>query len=186
MVTRWDPFSEALSLRDAMNRLFEQAVLQPSGETGRGGSSNSGAVFAPAMDVHETQDGYTIRVSLPGVKPEDVNIQYQQGTLSISGETHEDEAREQGAYHVRERRSGRFGRTLTLPDAVNADKAEATFEHGVLTLRLPKAEETKPRRIQVKSGASSSGASQVGTSQAGSTPETGNGNGAHAPVGASA
>jgi len=148
MVTRWDPFGEALSLRDAMNRLFEQAVLQPSDGT----SERREGSFTPAMDVHESQDAYTVTLSLPGVKPEDVNIQYQQGALTISGESHEEQTREQGAYHVRERRSGRFSRALRLPDMVNADKAEASFEHGVLTLRLPKAEETKPRRIAVQSG----------------------------------
>ncbi len=154
MVTRWDPFGEALSLRDAMNRLFEQAVLQPSGET----RTQRDGGFVPPLDVHESQDAYTIKVSLPGVKPDDVNIQYQQGTLTISGEAQEEQSREQGSYHLRERRSGRFSRTLHLPDMVNADKAEASFEHGVLTLRMPKAEETKPRRIAVQS---SGGAQQV-------------------------
>jgi HSP20 family protein len=129
-----------------MNRLFEQAVLRPGGEAPRSGEAG----FAPAMDVHESQDGYTITVSLPGVKPEDVNVQYQQGMLSISGEVHGEKTQEQGRYHVRERRMGRFSRTLSLPDAVNSEKAEASFEHGVLTLHLPKAEETKPRRIQVQ------------------------------------
>jgi HSP20 family protein len=150
MVTRWDPFSEALSLRDAMSRLFEQAVLQPNGESGRSGDG----AFAPALDVHETQDAYTVKASLPGVKPEDVNIQYQQGVLSISGTMQEEKAREQGTYHLRERRRGRFSRTINLPDSVDADRAQANFEHGVLELRLPKAEETKPRRIQVQAGAS--------------------------------
>jgi HSP20 family protein len=173
MVTRWDPFGEALSLRDAMNRLFEQAVLQPSAETGA--ARDAGIV--PPMDVHESQDAYTVKVSLPGVKPEDVNIQYQQGALTISGEVKEDQSREQGGYHIRERRTGRFSRVLRLPETVNADKAEATFEHGVLTLRLPKAEETKPRRIAIQSGTGSQ-QTQVGTS--------GNGNGQPASAGTSA
>jgi HSP20 family protein len=150
MVTRWDPFSEALSLRDAMGRLFEQAVLQPTGDSG----SPANGAFAPALDVHETQDAYTVTASLPGVRPEDVNIQYQQGVLSISGSMQEEQQREQGTYHLRERRRGRFSRTINLPDWVDADRAQATFEHGVLELRLPKAEETKPRRIQVQAGAS--------------------------------
>jgi len=133
-----------------MNRLFEQAVLQPSAETG---AQRDGGLVPP-LDVHESPDAYTVKVSLPGVKPEDVNVQYQQGVLSISGESRDDLTRGQGNYHVRERRSGRFSRTLRVPDMVNADKAEATFEHGVLTLRLPKAEETKPRRISVQAGGS--------------------------------
>ena len=149
MVTRWDPFSEALSLRDAMNRLFEQAVLQPGSEMRRSGET---AGFAPAMDVHEGPEGYTIKASLPGVKPEDVEIHYQQGVLSLSGTVQEEQEQQQGTWHLRERRQGRFSRTLSLPTAVDADKAHASFEHGVLTLSLPKAESTKPRRIQVAAG----------------------------------
>jgi HSP20 family protein len=152
MVTRWDPFSEALSLRDAMNRLFEQAVLQPGSEGRRGGENGA---FAPALDVHEGAEGYTITVSLPGVKPEDVDIQYQQGILTISGTMQDEKQQQQGTYHLRERRQGRFSRSLSLPDAVDADRAQAQFEHGVLTLSLPKAESTKPRRIQVQAGSSS-------------------------------
>jgi HSP20 family protein len=169
MVTRWDPFGEALSLRDAMNRLFEQAVLQPSAD----GSSQRESGFVPPLDVHESQDAYTIKVSLPGVKPDDVDIQYQQGMLTISGEVRAEEDHEQGAYHIRERRSGRFSRSLRLPDMVSADKAEATFDHGVLTLRMPKAEETKPRRIAIQTS------DETQTAQVGAPS-----NGQHATAGA--
>jgi HSP20 family protein len=150
MVMRWDPFGEALSLRDAMNRLFEQAVLQP----GEGTRASDGATFAPAMDVRETRDGYTVQVSLPGVKPDDINIQYQQGMLTISGETRTDTSSDEGAYRVRERRFGQFSRSVSLPDSIAGDRAEASFEHGVLTLNVPKAEESKPRRIEVRAGGS--------------------------------
>jgi len=131
-----------------VDRLFEQAVLRP-GEAERAQES---AGWAPAMDVQESVDGYTIKASLPGVKPEDVNIQYKQGVLSISGSTSAEQTRDQGTFHIRERRSGRFSRTLNLPDVVDADRAQATFEHGVLELRMPKAEATKPRRIEVRAG----------------------------------
>ncbi|HTE86237.1 MAG TPA: Hsp20/alpha crystallin family protein [Dehalococcoidia bacterium] len=152
MVMRWDPFGEALGLRDAMNRLFEQAVVQP----GSGSRGSETATFAPAMDVREDKDGYTVQVSLPGVKPEDVNIQYEQGVLTISGETRAETEREEGTFHIRERRHGRFGRSVTLPNAVDADRADASFEHGVLDLRMPRAEESKPRRIAVHAGRSDS------------------------------
>jgi HSP20 family protein len=151
MITRWDPFNEVLSLRDAMSHLFEQAVLQPSADGTRAAESST---FRPALDVRESQDAYTVVASLPGVKPEDVNIQYQQGVLTIGGETSVDQTREEGTWHLRERRHGRFSRTISLPDSVNADAADARFEHGVLELRLPKAEETKPRRIAVHAGSS--------------------------------
>ncbi len=146
MVTRWEPISGAMSLRDAVDRLFEQAVLRPGAE---GERMNDGG-WTPAMDVQENADGYTVRASLAGVKPEDVNIQYKRGVLSISGSSHDEQVREQGTYHIRERRSGRFSRTLSLPDVVDADRAQATFEHGMLELKLPKAEATKPRRIEIQ------------------------------------
>ncbi len=156
VMSRWDPFSEALSLRDAMNRLFEQAVLQPSSEPqGRG---LSGAL-APALDVAESATEYTLKASLPGVKPEDVNIQLEQGTVTMSGELKDEEPAASGEtgglrHHVRERRLGRFYRSVSLPGPVDADKATATFEHGVLTLRIPKAASAQPRRIPIQ-GASS-------------------------------
>lgn len=151
---RWEPFSEALSLRDAMSQLFEQSVWQPS-TGGDGGRSMGG--FSPALDVSEDNDEYCVRVSLPGVKPEDVEIQIQQGTLTISGELkdeqdHQDEHQHQGKYHMRERRQGRFFRSVSFPTPLQADKAQATFENGVLQLEVPKAEESKPRRIQVQGG----------------------------------
>jgi HSP20 family protein len=166
MVMRWDPFTEALSLRDAMNRLFEQAVLRP----GEGGGRQTDGGYAPPIDVHEDQDGYTVSASLPGVKPEDVNIQYQQGMLTISGDTSMEETREQGTWHIRERRQGHFSRSITLPDSVNADRAEANFENGVLKLHLPKAEETKPRSIQIQGVSRSSKTPEIEQAQG-----TGNG-----------
>jgi HSP20 family protein len=149
-----------------MNRLFEQAVLKTPATGGDGGT------FAPALDIHESQDAYTIKVSLPGVKPEDVNVQYQKGVLTFSGESRADTNREEGTYHLRERRWGRFSRSVSLPDTVNAERAEASFDQGVLTLRMPKAEETKPRQIEVKTGSGGSPAIE----------STANG---HEPVGAS-
>ena len=173
VMSRWDPFSEALSLRDAMNRLFEQSVWQPQS----GGQRFEGG-FAPALDVQETPDEFIVEASLPGVDPNDVEIDLEQGVVTIRGEIDDErrqqrqsenrsaahngnggqtqaEGKRQGQYHMRERRSGRFLRSITLPASVNADRAEAHFEHGVLTLRIPKAEETKPRRIQIQTGDSS-------------------------------
>jgi HSP20 family protein len=160
MVTRWDPFGGALSLRDAMDRLFEQSIWRPAAETGR---PADGGAWAPALDVQETSDGYTIKASLPGVKPEGVNIQYQRGMLTISGSTSDEQTREQVGYHIRERRSGRFSRSLSLPDVVDADHAAATFEHGVLELRMPRAEASKPRRIEVHAGAPAGGELKAGS-----------------------
>jgi HSP20 family protein len=162
-MSRWDPFNEALSLRDAMNHLYENAVLQPSWWDG--GQHRGSEGFAPAMDVRETQDDYLVEVNLPGVKPEDVDVEFHQGVLTIKGEMKSEEpagrqAGQQGGqqsggqrhnYSVRERRWGRFFRSVTLPTNIDANKVQANFEHGVLTLTIPKAEETKARKIQVQS-----------------------------------
>jgi HSP20 family protein len=152
VMQRWDPFDEALSLRDAMNRLMEQAVLQPATEAG---ARTPGGRIALPLDVSESPTEYRVMASLPGVKPEDVTIQFQQGVLVISGEVQEGALTEHGHaeghhYHIRERRHGRFYRALTLPTAVDADKARATFELGVLTLLLPKAEAATPRLIPIQ------------------------------------
>lgn len=173
VMSRWDPVGEALSLREAMSRLFEQAVLQPGTS---GGQGRQGLGFAPALDVSEDKDAYTVKANLPGVKPEDVNIELEQGVLTISGEIKDESQQpqsqpgaqgqkqgqqQQGTHHIRERHYGRFFRSITLPTDVDANKAEATFEHGVLTLRVPKAEATKPRKIQIQAGGTKSSGQQI-------------------------
>lgn len=105
------------------------------------------------LDVIEKDDEYLVKASLPGIKPEDLDITYQSNTLSIQGETTEEEKHEDARYHLQERRFGRFSRSVTLPD-VDADKIEAEYHDGVLTLHLPKSEEVKPKRIQIQTGGS--------------------------------
>jgi HSP20 family protein len=145
----WDPFAQAMSLRDAMDRLLQESFIRPSG--GSGQRAGQGAMLP--LDVHESEDNYTIQASLPGVKPEDVQIQIMGDTVTIRGETRENREERRGEQVImRERRMGSFARTLTLPAPIDADHVEATFENGVLTLRLPKAQQAKPRRIQVRSG----------------------------------
>ncbi|GAB4534503.1 MAG: Hsp20/alpha crystallin family protein [Anaerolineae bacterium] len=144
---RWDPFGEMVSLRDAIDRLFEESFVRPLGDRPwlRGGPQ------ALALDIYETDDNLVVEASLPGIKPDDVEISVVGNSLTIKGETeHEEEKKEKGKYHFRERRYGAFQRTVSLPVEVNADKAEATFENGVLKLSLPKIEEAKPKRITVK------------------------------------
>ncbi len=144
---RFDPEREFLSLRDAMNRLMEESFVLPSmiGEV-RG----SGRSWGLAVDMYETNDNLVVKASVPGIKPEQLDVTVQGETLTIKGETQDEQEREQGRYHVRERRHGAFSRTLTLPFPIQSDKVQATFENGVLTLSLPKAEEIKPRNIKVQ------------------------------------
>jgi HSP20 family protein len=138
----WDPFGQMVSLREAMDRLLQDTFVRPS----QGWRQTDGNKLA--LDVHEEENDYKIEASLPGVKPEDVQIQVMGDTVTIRGEMHvEREEKRKGNELLRERRTGSFVRTFSLPMAVDADHAHAQFENGVLTLVLPKAEAAKPRRI---------------------------------------
>ena len=144
-LTRWEPMRDMVTLRDAMDRLFDEAFTRPWGLTdgGRG-------MGMPAVDMYQTEDDVIVKTAIPGIKPEDVQISVTGDTLTIKGETKEDSDDKQKAYHIREQRWGSFERTLTLPTDVKADKAQAEFENGILTITLPKAEEVKPKTISVK------------------------------------
>ncbi len=149
-LTRFDPFNEMISLRQAMDRLFEDSVVSPL--TWR--SVEGDSTLAPALDVHQTADEIVVSASLPGVKPEDVQITLTGQTLQISGEFKADEEVKRDQYLYRERRYGTFNRQLQLPVHVQGEKANAIFDNGVLTLHIPKADDVKPRQIQIKAGAS--------------------------------
>lgn len=142
IVRRNSPFGEMLSLRQAMDRLFEDSWVRP-------GSVLSEADHALAVDVRTTSDAIVVEAALPGVKPEDVDIQVLGDTLTISGRTSEEETADEGGYTYREIRRGSFTRSVTLPRGLKADAAEASFEHGLLRLSIPKAEEAKPRQIRI-------------------------------------
>lgn len=141
-VTRWDPVSEAVSLRQMMDRLLEDSFVQPSTwrpEAGRG--------VRPLLDAYTTDEDIVIVMSVPGVSPDQVEVTVEGDTVTVRGEI--PAPLENVDYVVRERPSGPFRRVVTLNVPVEADKAEATFKDGVLTLTLPKAEETRPRTIKV-------------------------------------
>jgi HSP20 family protein len=144
---RWNPVREMVSLRDAMDRLFEESFVRPRGEW----PILAGKEQTLALDVYETDENLVVEASLPGMSPDEVDISIVGNTLTIKGEREEhQEKQEEGKYYFRERRYGAFQRSIALPTEVSADKAEATFENGVLKLTLPKAEEAKPKRIEVK------------------------------------
>lgn len=144
-ITRFDPFGEMVTLRQAMDRLFEDSFVGPLSWR-----SVNGEGMSPSLDVHQTPDEIVVTATLPGLKPEDVDITITGQTLSIRGEFKADDEISRDQYLYRERRFGAFNRQLQLPVRVQGDNAAATFENGVLTLRIPKAEEVKPRQIQVK------------------------------------
>lgn len=144
-LTRWQPMREMVTLRDAMDRLFDDAFTRPLGlsETWRG-------TGAPSVDMYETENEVVVRAAVPGMKADEVELSVIGEMLTIKGETKEKSEVKEKAYHIREQRWGAFERSLVLPTMVLADKAKAEFADGVLTVTLPKAEEVRPKTITVK------------------------------------
>jgi HSP20 family protein len=136
---------EMLSLREAMDKLFEESFVGPQWRSLW--PAEGGATLA--MDVYETGDALVVTAPVPGIRPEEVEITVTGNTLTVKGETKAEERTEQGSYLRQEVRYGSFQRTMDLPVDVQADKAEAVFENGMLTLTLPKAEQVKPKSIKI-------------------------------------
>jgi HSP20 family protein len=137
---------ELATMRQVMDRMLDEDFFRFAPVWER----NGGEVASLALDVAEKDDAYVVKASVPGINPEDVEITLTDNVLTIRGETKADNDIKQENYHLRERRFGAFMRSVTLPNAVDADKIEAVNENGVLTLTLPKAESVKPRKIEVK------------------------------------
>jgi len=131
------------NLHDEMENLLDFAFR---GESGRPGSTS----WAPSTNVSETETNYEISVELPGIAPDDVTVEVHDGQLSISGSVEHEAKTEGKVFHRTERRTGTFRRVISVPDEVDAENIDADFEHGVLTVLLPKAEKAKPKRIDVK------------------------------------
>ncbi|RMD64112.1 Hsp20/alpha crystallin family protein [Candidatus Parcubacteria bacterium] len=140
---RWEPFRELITLREAMDRLFDEAFTRPL-------SLFEGWGSLPLVDMYQTDNEVVVKATLPGVKPEDLQITVTGDVLTIKGEVKQEEEVKNATYHLRERRYGTFARSIPLPVPVVADKAHAEFENGILTLTLPKAEEVRPKTITVK------------------------------------
>ena len=143
-LTRWDPASEFNTMRSLMDRFFEQ---------GRGRLPfRMGEDLGPsslALDVIETGEDFVVKAAVPGIDPADVDISVEDDVLSIKGEFHQAEETNEDSYLRRELRFGSFQRTLRLPPTVDAERAHAKFEHGVLTLTLPKKPEARARSIKI-------------------------------------
>ncbi len=141
---RWEPAREMMTLREAMDRLFDDAFTRPL-------SIRDGWSMAnPAIDMYQTENDVVVKASIPGMKAEDVQINITGDVLTLKGESKQEEERNDKAWHIREQRFGSFERSVALPTAVKTDKAEATFENGILTITLPKADEVKPKTINIK------------------------------------
>lgn len=137
----WPSFERFSSLRDELDRLFDFAL--PTRDSGL----FSG--WTPALDVYDEKDDLVVKVELPGLKKEDIELSLHEGILTISGERKREETKKEGQTFRTERYFGRFQRSLSLPANVDATKVTATYQDGVLTVQLPKAEEAKPKQIAV-------------------------------------
>jgi HSP20 family protein len=147
-LVRWEPVRELHSIQQEMNRLFDTFFDTPAQSSGSGGTRR----WIPPMDLVETEDHFVLRADLPGLDQDDVKIEVQDKVLTLSGERRfEHEAKKQGYVRV-ERASGSFSRSLTLPDGVDTDAIQASFDRGVLEIRVPKPEERKPRRVEIAVG----------------------------------
>jgi HSP20 family protein len=141
-VTRWDPFAEFEDIYDRMGRLFQSTFgdfpmrMEPGG-------------WSPLTDVRETDDAYVLELELPGVKRDDINVELADRQLSVSGEVKEETERE-GVWRRRTRRYGRFEYRTLLPGEADAEKVTATLSDGVLTVTVPKAAVTKPRKVEIQ------------------------------------
>jgi HSP20 family protein len=145
-IVRWEPLRELGSLQNEMNRLFNTVfdTPQPGGSTMRR--------WMPAMDLVETDDNFVLRADLPGLSEEDLKIELEDGTLTVSGERKAEHESENEGYYRVERAFGSFSRSLTLPQGIDPEAVTASFDRGVLEIRVPKPEERKPRRIEIGTG----------------------------------
>ena len=162
-LVRWDASRELDTLQGEMNRLFSSFFDAPTSRATAGnGNGGAGRRWIPAMDLVETKDDFVLRADLPGISDEDVSIELENNVLTISGERKtEHEERHEGYYRI-ERATGSFSRSLSLPEGIDAASVTATFDTGVLTVRIPKPVQTKPRRVKIGVGEGTAGMIDAG------------------------
>ena len=146
-MTHYDPVRNVSTLQNEVERAFRQAF----GGAQSGMATPAGA-FSPALDVEESEDGFTLHVEIPGVAADEVEVSLEENVLTIAGERRFYDGKDADTFRRLERQVGRFHRAVRLPDRVDGDRVEATYRDGLLTIAVPKAEDAKPRRIQVTSG----------------------------------
>ncbi|MCL5411012.1 MAG: Hsp20 family protein [Patescibacteria group bacterium] len=134
----WRPFREMVSLRDAMDRLFEDSVITPKGVTAM-----------PKIDIKDKKDSIVVKAEIPGMAEEEVDVEISDGVMTISGEKKEEKEKEEEGYYYKESHSGSFSRSFTLPADVVAEKAEADMKDGVLSITIPKVETKKATKVKV-------------------------------------
>ena len=158
VLTRWEPFREFATLQDRMNRLFRESYNDAGQD-----ESLTTSRFAPAVDVYEDEHQVTLKIEVPGIDEKDIDVRVENNTLTVQGERKIEKEEKEENYRRVERQYGSFTRTFTLPQTVDSEALKASYEHGVLTLTLPKKEAAKPKQIKVEinSGASAMQPKQV-------------------------
>lgn len=142
---RWDPFDDLASLRESMDKLFEEFTTRRPHAAGP-------AVWPPAVEVYETDADIIVKAELPGIDPKNVDIQVADDTLTIKAEAKAEQESKNRNYYVRELRYGSFVRALTLPSSAQGDMAKASYKNGILEIRVPKSERAKPKAVKVDVG----------------------------------
>jgi HSP20 family protein len=152
-MTRWDPFQDLRNAQEELGQMSPMLAHALGLHAQQQGAAASGTpAWAPALDISERKDAYLVTVELPGVEPDDLEITLEDGLLTIQGERHSTQDSSEQQFHRVERRYGAFRRAITLPAQVQAEQIEATVDNGVLQIVVPKMEEAKPKRIQVRPG----------------------------------
>jgi HSP20 family protein len=174
---RWDPFQDLRNAQEEMAQLAQMAQMSPMLAQAfglRGQQQGSGrettTAWAPALDISERKDAYLVTVELPGIELDDLEITLEDGLLTIQGERQFTSESSEQQFHRIERRYGAFRRSITLPAQVQAEQIEASFDNGVLQIVVPKMEEAKPKRIQVRPGRAEVLAASSAASSADTTP----------------
>ena len=148
VLTRWEPFREFSTLQDRMNRLFRETQGNSQDE------SLTSSSFAPAVDVYEDEHNVTLKIEVPGIDEQDIDVRVENNTLTVHGERKIEKEEKEENYRRVERQYGSFTRTFNLPPTVDAEKVQADYDKGVLKITLPKKAEAKPKQIKVNVGQS--------------------------------
>ena len=141
---RWDPFDDLASLRESMDKLFEEFF------TRRPDRIRAPVVWQPAIEAYETDGDVVVRAELPGIDPKQVEISVTEDTLTVKGEARTEQEEKKRNYYRRELRYGSFVRSIALPSGVQGDKASASYKNGILEIKVPKSERAKPKTVKVE------------------------------------
>lgn len=143
-IVRWEPFRDLLTTQDRFNRLFNETFSRAFGD-----EELTPQAWMPPVDIYETDDSIVLKAELPGINPDDVEVRVEDNTLYLKGERKFEKETQQGNLHRVERSYGTFNRSFALPGSIEADKVQAKYKDGILTLTMPKREEAKPKTIKI-------------------------------------